>query len=205
MKSMLVTTVKPLRVPNGDLRMHQFSVDEYHRMIDAGILTAQHQVELLNGWIVDKMPQIPPHPTTVARMHRWLVCLLPTADWVVRSQSPVTLATSEPEPDIAIARGPDTRYEARHPGPPDLRCLMEVADTSLFYDRDEKGPVYAAARIPQYWLINLSDRCVEVYRRPQAGRHPGYRTVKVYTIADVITLELDGEKYGEIAVKQLVS
>ncbi len=190
---------------NGELRVHQFSVDEYHRMIEAGILTTADRVELLNGWIVDKMPQNPPHSTAVSRMHRWLLRVLPEPDWVVGSQAPVTLATSEPEPDIVIARGPDTRYMARHPGPRDIRCIMEAADTSLSLDREEKGPIYAAARIPQYWLINLIDRCVEVFTRPQAGRNAGYRDVQVYTIDDVLALELDGKKYGELAVKQLLS
>jgi Uma2 family endonuclease len=190
---------------NGDLHVHRFTVDEYHRMIEAGILTTAHRVELLNGWIIDKMPQNPPHPTVVSRMHRWLVRVLPESDWVVRNQAPVTLATSEPEPDIAIARGPDTLYMARHPGPRDIRCLMEAADSSLVYDREEKAPIYAAARIPQYWLINLVDRCVECFSRPQAGRRPGYRTVKVYTLDDVLTLELDGKKCAELAVRLLLS
>ena len=204
MTQTLTQTQTANRTANGDLRVHQFTVDEYHRMIEAGILTTEHRVELLNGWIVDKMAQNPAHPNTVSRLNRWLGRVLPEPDWVLRIQGSITLATSEPEPDIAIARGPDSRYELRHPGPRDLRCLMEVAESSLLFDREEKGPIYAAARIPQYWLINLIDRCVEVFTRPQAGQHPGYRTVKIYTMDDVIALELDG-KYGELSVKQLLS
>jgi Uma2 family endonuclease len=205
MTQVLAQGQPPPRSVNGELRMHQFTVDEYHRMIEAGILTTAHKVELRKGWIVDKMPPNPPHPTVVARMHRWLVSVLPAENWVVRSQSPLTFATSEPEPDIAIAPGPDTLYETRHPGPRDIRCLMEVAESSLLYDREEKGPIYAAARIPQYWLFNLIDRCVEVFSRPQAGRRPAYRAVKIYTIEDVLALELDGKPFGEIDVKQLLS
>jgi Uma2 family endonuclease len=205
MTQAVATEQSPRPRLNGDRRVHQFTVDEYHRMIAAGILTGAHRVELLNGWIVDKMPQKPPHPAVVSRMHRWLVRVLPDPDWVVRSQSAVTLAASEPEPDLAIARGPDSRYELRHPGPRDLRCVMEVAESALVFDREEKGPIYAAARIPQYWVINLVDRCVEVFTRPYAGRNARYRDVKIYTIEDVLGLELDGKQYGELTFKNLLS
>jgi Uma2 family endonuclease len=172
MKQPVLQKQGPKRPMNGDLRVHRFSVDEYHHMIDAGILTKYHRVELLDGWIVDKMPQDPPHPFTLNRFNLWLGRVLPEPDWVVRVQSAVTLATSEPEPDLAVAWGPDTRYMARHPGPRDLLLLIEVSESSLIYDRDEKGPIYAAARIPQYWVVNLVDGCVECFSRPQSGRAP---------------------------------
>src|SRR5208282_3310312 len=87
MKQAVLQKPSPVRPVNGDLRMHRFTVDEYHHMIDAGILTKYHRVELLNGWIVDKMAQNPPHPFTLNRFNRWLLRVLPEPDWVVRVQS----------------------------------------------------------------------------------------------------------------------
>jgi Uma2 family endonuclease len=196
---------KPRMALNGFLQVHRFTVDEYHDMIDAGIFAKNNRVEFLNGWVVDKMPQNPPHRTSVTRLDRWLGKLLSEVDWTVLVQGPVTLAKSEPEPDIAIARGPDTLFELRHPGPLDIAQIIEVSDSSLLYDREEKGPTYAAAGIPHYWIVNLVDGCVECYSRPQAGRRPAYRTVKTFTKNDLLLLVLDGKKYGELAVSQLMS
>src|SRR3954447_11323324 len=111
---------------NGTLQFHRFSVAEYHQMIDAGILTTNHKVELLDGWIVDKMTQNPPHVTVVTRLTRWLASILPEDEWTLRVQGPITLSTSEPEPDVVLARGPDSSYEKRHPGPKDVALLIEV-------------------------------------------------------------------------------
>jgi hypothetical protein len=195
----------PRTALDGFLQMHRFTVDEYHDMINAGIFTKNQRVEFLDGWVVDKMPQNPPHMTSVSRLDRWLGRLLPEAAWTVHAQGPVTLSTSEPEPDITIARCPDTLYELRHPGPPDIAQVIEVSDSSLLYDREEKGPIYAAAKIPHYWIVNLIGGCVECYSRPQSGRRPAYRTVKTYTKNDLLLLVLDGKKYGELAVSKLMS
>jgi hypothetical protein len=190
---------------NGVPQVHRFTVETYHRMIDAGILTTNDRIELLDGRIVDKMPINPPHRTSVSRLDRWLTGILSDADWTLSSQSPVTLSESEPEPDISIARGPDTVYELRHPGPLDVVQIIEVSDSSLLYDREEKGPIYAAAKIPHYWIVNLIDGCVECYSKPQTGRRPAYRTVKTFTKNDLLLLVLDGKKYGELAVSKLMS
>jgi hypothetical protein len=196
---------EPRAALNGFLQMHRFTVDEYHHMIDAGIFSKNQRVEFLDGWVVDKMPQNPPHRTSVTRLDRWLGRLLSEVDWTMHVQGPVTLATSEPEPDLAIARGPDTLYEFRHPGPLDVVQVIEVSDSSLLYDREEKGPIYAAAKIPHYWIVNLIDGCVECYSKPQSGRRPAYRTVKTFTKNDLLLLVLDGKKYGELAVGKLMS
>jgi len=82
--------------------------------------------------------------------------------------------------------------------------LIEVAESSLISDREEKGPIYAAVGIPHYWIVNLVDGCVECYSRPQAGRSPSYRSVKTLSDAEVLTLVLNGKKHGELPVKQLL-
>ncbi len=205
MKQTMTRKVPPAAQRNGSIQIHRFSVDEYHEMIEKGFLAEDQPVELVDGWIVDKMPQNPPHSTAVRRLDRWLARLLAEEDWTLCVQCPVTLTTSEPEPDIAIARGPDSLYLHRHPGPSDILQAIEVAKSSLTFDREEKGPIYAAARIPHYWIVNLVDGSVECYSRPHAGRNPGYRTVKTLCRGDVLTLVLDGKKYGELAVTQLLS
>ncbi|MBI3410165.1 MAG: Uma2 family endonuclease [Planctomycetes bacterium] len=184
--------------------MHRFSVAEYHQMIDAGILTPNDKVELVEGWIVDKMPQNPPHMTAITRLTRRLGKLLPEEDWTLRIQGPITLATSEPEPDVAVARGSDELYVKRHPGPGDIALLIEVADSSLLDDRRKKTPLYAAGKISEFWLINLADRLIEVHTRPQGGQTPVFRSCTINTLADSIPLVLDGKKLGEIKARQLL-
>jgi hypothetical protein len=189
---------------NGALPLHRFTVADYHRMIDAGILTTNDKVELLGGWIVDKMSQNPPHRNSVSRLNRWFGRALPEEDWYLAVQAPITLVDSEPEPDLIIARGPDSRYEKRHPGPGDIVLVVEVADSSLL-DRRHKLPLYAAAKIPEFWLVNLQSKRVEIYTDPQSGPSSFYRTRVELSAADVIPLLLDGKSYGELKVKHLLS
>jgi hypothetical protein len=197
-------TAKP-QIANGSASFHRFSVSDYHRMIDAGILTPDHKVELLKGWIVDKIPQNPPHITTVTRAYRWLSKALPEEGWTVRCQGPITLSDSEPEPDIVVARGPDSRYEKRHPGPGDIVLVIEAGDSSVLEDRRKKGPLYAAAKIPQFWLVDLQAKHVEVYTNPQGGRDPLFRNMVLLSSADAIPLILDDKHFGELKVKHLLS
>src|SRR5690242_8549294 len=110
--------------------LYRFTVKQYQRMIETGVLTENDRVELLEGWIVDKMPHNPPHDGTINRINRRLLPLLPEG-WLLRVQSAITLTRSEPEPDLAIVRGPEEIYFKRHPMPRDIALLIEVADTTL--------------------------------------------------------------------------
>jgi hypothetical protein len=203
---MIQTMVKSrAKQANGNLRVHRFTVAEYHQMIDAGILTTAHKVELLEGWIVDKMPQNPPHITAISRLYRWLSKILPDEDWTLRGQGPITLQESEPEPDLVIARGPDRRYEKRHPGPGDIVLVIEVADSTLMEDRRHKGSLYAGAKIPEFWLVNLQARHAEIYTNPQSGRSPFYRHMVELSSTDAIPLVLSDKRMGELKVKHLLS
>src|SRR5690349_5855689 len=133
--SALTTVTMPFeRIANDPLWLRRFSVEEYHRMIETGILTTNDRVELLEGWIVNKMPQNPPHRGSVSRLNRWLGRVLPD-NWSLSCQGPITLSDSEPEPDITIARGEEGTYDARHPEPADIGILMEVGDSSILADR----------------------------------------------------------------------
>ena len=190
---------------SGTPPLYQFTVDDYHRMIDVGILTPDHKVELLKGWIVNKMPQNPPHVTTTTILVRWLTRVLSEEGWTVRCQGPITLSDSEPEPDIVIARGPYTLYTRKHPGPGDILFVIEVGDSSVIADRRNKMPLYAGAKIPEFWLIDLQSKHAEIYTNPQAGSDPHYKNMVVKSANEAIPLALDGKRIGDIKVKQLLS
>src|SRR5262245_16971994 len=113
---------------------YQLSVDKYHRMIEAGILEDGERVELLEGYLVPKMTVHPLHFQATQRLRRRIESLAATG-WEVRVGGPITLSDSEPEPDVAVARGDETTYDRRHPGPGDLTLVVEVAYSSLTLDR----------------------------------------------------------------------
>jgi Uma2 family endonuclease len=186
-----------------DISLHRFTVDEYQRMIDAGFLE-DRRVELLEGWIVEKMPHNPPHDSTVARLGKRLIRLLPD-EWVVRNQSAVVTKDSQPEPDLAVVRGPEELYDARHPAPKDAVLVIEVSDSRLVFARTVKGPLYALARIPVYWIVNLVNRRIEVYTEPRAGKSPVYRERRDFAADEFIPVVLDGREITRIPVREILS
>jgi Uma2 family endonuclease len=179
-------------------------VEQYHAMISAGILTADDPVELLEGWLVYKMPQNPPHRVATHLAQTALERILPTG-WYVDTQAPITLEDSEPEPDIAIIRGEPRLYSNRHPGPADLALVVEVADATLLRDRGAKKRIYARAGIAVYWIINLSERRCEVYAGPaEVSGEPDYRQHHDYGSGDVIPLILEGQEVNSILVADML-
>jgi Uma2 family endonuclease len=183
--------------------LRRFTVDEYRRMIDLGVFVKNDQFELLDGWIVAKMPHNPPHDLAVSLGLRQLTSWLP-APWFCRVQSAVTLATSEPEPDLAVVLGPERRYAAMHPTVRDIILLIEIADSSLTDDRREKGALYAQANIIEYWIVNLVDRKVEVYTDPTGPiNDPAYRNRRDYGINEAVPLKVGGQNVGMISVADL--
>jgi hypothetical protein len=184
--------------------MRPFTVDEYHRMIQAGILTEDDPVELLEGWIALKMPRNPPHDITLQLGEEALRPRLP-AGWCVRVQCAITTADSEPEPDIVVASGPIRRYVNHHPTPQEIALLIEASDTTLTRDRQDKGRLYARAGIVCYWIINLVDRQVEVYTDPTGpGPSPSYRQRQIYGVGDSVPLVIGGQQVARIPVTDLL-
>ena len=147
----------------------KWSVDDYHRMIEAGILR-DRRVELLAGEIVEMSPETPIHYNTAKRGARYLEELL-TGRADVRFNGPITLLDSEPEPDIAIVRLPESIYNNRHPEPEDIFWVIEVAKASLKKDLDFKGSIYATAEIQEYWVLDISAKRLIVFREPQNGQY----------------------------------
>jgi Uma2 family endonuclease len=190
--------------PRPPMPIHQFTVEEYHRMIEAGILTEDDRVELLEGWIVPKMARNPPHDSTLSVVHNRLLRRLPDG-WVVRNQSAVTIGrNNEPEPDLAVVRGPAERYYHAHPAPRDVVLVIEISDSSLVQDRTVKLPIYARARIPVYWVVNLIEGQVEVYTLPRAGRSPSYRQQEIFAPGDSVPAVIADRRVELIPVVELL-
>jgi Uma2 family endonuclease len=190
-------------VPPSACLPYRFSVEQYHRMAEVGILTENDRAELLEGVVIYKMTHNPPHDCTISLLQSELQARLP-AEWLLRIQSSITLADSEPEPDLAVARGPARRYLQAHPGPRDLPLVIEVADTTLLQDRNDKGRAYARARIPVYWVVNLNTRSIEVYTAPRAGRSPAYRHRQDHDADQFVPVVLDGQEIGLIPVRDVL-
>lgn len=146
-----------------------WTVADYHRMVNTGILTGR-RVELLAGEIVEMSPETPIHYITAKRGAKYLETLL-TGRADVRFNGPITLKDSEPEPDIAIVRLPESNYVERHPTAPDIFWIIEVAHSSLKIDLELKARIYASAGIPEYWVLDLAQREVTVMRNPQNNQY----------------------------------
>jgi len=166
----------------------KFTVEQYHKMIRTGVLFEGEEIELLEGYLVNKMPQNPAHSSGVSRIASRLPRRLPEG-WFLRSQLPVSLTESEPEPDAAIVRGNDTSYDLRHPGVSDFGIAIEVSDSTLPFDRRDKLRIYATAGIPVYWIVNLVENQIEVYADPQSAT---YQTRNDFAVGAALPLVLDG-------------
>lgn len=150
-----------------ETQLHLWSIADYHQMIEAGILTADNPVELLEGRIVCMSPQRPFHAACVQRSSNYLYEVLRGRAYI-RVQLPVTLGhDSEPEPDIAVVCLNEDEYAYRHPNAKDIYLLIEVADTTLSGDRKQKSRIYAKNSVLEYWILDLQKRQVFVFRRPE--------------------------------------
>ena len=173
-------------------------------MIEACVLSEDDPVELLEGWIVSKMPRNPQHDGTIQIASERIREILPNG-WVIRSQSAITTEDSEPEPDLCIARGNTRSFLERHPAPNQIGVLIEVANSSLEHDRTVKGRTYAKAGIALYWIINLNDRLIEVYSNPSnADPSPTYLNRLDFSDVDRIPFILDDVEIGGLSVRELL-
>lgn len=161
-----------------------FTVDEYHRMGEAGIFLEDDRVELIEGEILMMSPNGSRHAGSVNRVNWNLTNLLGNRA-IVAVQNPILLNDfSEPQPDIAILKPRADFYTDSLPAPADVLVVIEIADTSLAYDRDIKLPAYARSSIPEVWIVDLAAPAVEVHIDPIYGV---YRNVHSYRRGDAIT------------------
>ncbi|MDB5307875.1 MAG: Uma2 family endonuclease [Gemmataceae bacterium] len=192
----------PFKAPVAGFR--RFTVDEYHKLIQIGVLTENDRVELLEGFRVEKLPHDPRHDGTIQLVGDAFSHVLP-AGWDVRVKMAVTLGESEPEPDLAVVRDEASGYMGRHPGPGDFGIVIEVSNTTLDSDRDDKSRIYAEAGLPVYWIVNLIDWRVEVYEQPSGPTaDPGYGVSHAYTVGGAVPLVLGGQLIGSIPVSDLL-
>ncbi|MGH2376231.1 MAG: Uma2 family endonuclease, partial [bacterium] len=164
----------------------RFTVDEYYRMADAGIFSEDDRVELIEGEIVEMVAIGSRHAGSVGKFNRILSRRVGDAAlvWV---QNPIRLSEhSELRPDLALLRPRPDFYTSAHPGPEDVLLLIEVAESSVDYDREVKVPLYARYRVREYWLIDLPKGVVEVYRGPTPE---GYRETQTVRRGGQLTIE----------------
>jgi Uma2 family endonuclease len=167
-----------------ELKRRRFTVDDYYRMAEVGILTEDDRVELLDGEIVQMSPIGSDHAGHVKRLTALFTSRL-GARVVVSVQDPVRLSRhSEPQPDVALLQPRADFYARAHPRPDDVLLLIEVADTSVETDRRIKMPLYAMAGLREVWLVDLPAERVEVYREPAAD---GYRESRALARGEDIT------------------
>lgn len=171
---------------------HRFTVEEYYRLGEVGILAPDARVELLDGQIYDMLPLGPFHCSVETRLLPFLFNVA-NGRWFVRLQNPVHLNDgSEPIPDFALVKPREDYYKEKHPKPADVFLLIEVARTSLSFDRKTKLIAYARAGIAEYWIVNLKAKSVEVHRGPlpigeysQSSRHKAGSTVAPAAFPDL--------------------
>jgi Uma2 family endonuclease len=205
---MSLTVTPPASLPKlaavpGD-PIWRLSVEQYHEMIRTGILEDGDPVELLEGWLVVKMSKSPQH-CVATQLTRLALERLISSGWFVNTQDPVTTDDSEPEPDVSVIRGDRWQYLERHPGPQEVALVVEVADSSLARDRAFKRRLYAAARIPAYWVLNLVERQLEVYTDPTGpAEAPDYRQRQVFAPSEEVPLIIDGSEVGRLPVGELL-
>jgi Uma2 family endonuclease len=197
----LIETIAP---PAPAESLWRLSLEQFHEMVRRGIISEDDPVEFLEGLLVAKMTISPAHRRATHRVQSALRSALPRSHYV-GSPSPVTLATSESEPDVVVVRGTDDDYRDRHPGPADVAMVVEVSDSTLRRDQGFKKAIYAKAGIAVYWIVNLIDRRVEVYSEPSgAGEAADYRLRQDAAEADHVPLVIDGREVSKIAARDLL-
>ena len=153
------------------LTPHRFTVEDYYRMAEVGILKPDAKVELIDGEIIDMLPAGPFHSGSIDHL---VLAFSDKANgrWITSSQRAVRLnQESEPEPDVVLLKTPLSKYKRAHPVAADVYLVVEVADSSLSYDRTKKLQLYATGGIPEVWILNIPQRVLEVYRSPTGLRY----------------------------------
>jgi len=161
-----------------------FTIEEYYQMGRSGIFTEDDRVELIEGEII----QMTPIGNTHAGCVRWLIQLFrryPSDLFIIDAQNPLRLSNyTEPQPDIVLLKPRPNNYRRAHPVPEDVFLVIEVADSSLCYDKNVKIPIYAKSNIAECWLVNLQDRNIEIYRQPTDN---GYQQIQTITPDQILS------------------
>lgn len=173
-RSDLITPTQP------QPRRLRFSVDDYYKMTEMGMIDDYEKAEIIDGELVPKMTTVDKHAGTVNVLNRLLITNLQPS-FLVSTQNPLRLGSfDEPEPDFVVADL--SKYDGkRHPTPSETILVIEVSDTSLKQDRDVKLPLYADAGIPEVWIVNLQHNVIEIHQNPTLGI---YQQVRIFKSGD---------------------
>lgn len=191
-----MTTLEPPR-----RKSHRFSVDEYERMVELGLVPQSRNVEFIRGEVVQKMPHGELHDTSVEFLNEAFYEAL-NRTVTIRCQSAIRLDDSEPEPDIVVCVRSRQRG-GRHPVPTEIYLVIEVADSSLDGDGTDKLELFAANGIAEYWIVNIPDDCIEVYTRPLTTEMR-YDSKVVYGRGQSVPLNVIGLAPSSIAVNSVL-
>ncbi|MEM6361026.1 MAG: Uma2 family endonuclease [Bacteroidota bacterium] len=174
------------------------SVNEYHVMAEAGILTSEDKVELIQGEILEMSPIGTKHAAIVDKLTNLLVKIVSNTA-IIRVQNPVYINDlNEPEPDISVLKTRRDYYADIHPGGDDTLLVIEVSDTTYHYDKEVKVPLYGSAGIPEYWILKLDSKEIEVHTVPAKG---GYKKIELFYPEDLVSLSFCQK---EILVSDLI-
>lgn len=169
----------------------RFTIEQYHRLIDQETFSTEERTELIEGEITQMAGKGKPHAVCCSLLNRELLKLIGN-DAIVRCQDPIMLSNySEPEPDLAIARNREDNYLSNHPTPADILLVIEIADSSWEYDRQVKLSLYAKSGIADYWIFNLIENQLEVYRHPYQkpqSRSFDYRQKQIFLPNETVAL-----------------
>ena len=180
---------------------YRLSIEQYEAMVASGVFTKRDRFHLINGFLVAKMTEYPPHAAACDATRLIVEPLLPSG-WYVRPDKPLRIPNyaSVPEPDLVITRGSAWDYQDSHPEPANVALVAEVASSSLAGDRAMAG-IYGKGGVPVYWIINLVDRQVEVHTDPGPG---GYGSRQIFKIGEEVLVVIDGVERGRIAVADIM-
>ena len=189
----------------GGVKPYRLNVDQFMKMIGAGVFPDHVRIELINGLLVRKMTRYPPHNVCVLLLSRFLRTSIPP-DWIVSEEKPVVVGKRQRlEPDFALIRGPESRYLARDPHADDIPLVIEVSDSTYSKDRGSKWRLYSEARIPCYWVVNIAESRVEVYTDPDgSGRSAAYRRSSLHGPDDEIPIPIAGVEVGRVGVRSIL-
>lgn len=197
-----MAVLSPLIVP--DVPIWRLSVAQYHELIHAGVLKDDDPVELLEGWLVTKMPKNRTH-SLATQLTREALAHMVLPGWYVDAQEPITTPDSEPETGVMVVRGDRRDFVDKHPAAEAVELVVEVADTTLKRDRTIKLRLYATARIPIYWILNLNERQLEVNISPLGeGDQSRYQRLVVYHERDEVPVVIGGHEVGLLPVRDLL-
>lgn len=168
---------KPRKSARSSVRRYRFTPEQFHQLGAAGFFEPDTRLELIQGEIYEMTPIGPEHGFSTDIISRRIFQLEKEGEYYTRFQNPLRLGNSEPIPDIAVVPGKPSDYKQQHPTTALL--VIEIADTSLSHDRGRKLRLYAKHKIPEYWIINLKERVLEVYREPVRSRYPSKQILRL--------------------------